>query len=58
MNRFGIIVGIELEFDESPGSIGGRSEDVAVDGFRPDEGAGSETLPGTNFILQSLQIFL
>ena len=53
------IAGIELEFGESPElSIGGRSEDVAVDGFRPGEVAGSEKLPGTNLFLQSLQIFL
>ena len=49
------------EFDESPEpvlSIGGRSDADGVAEFRPGEETVSETLPGTNFFLQSWQILL
>ena len=58
------IAGVELEISEFDGlavpgvmSSGSDVDDVAADVIRPGEGAGSETLPGTNFFLQSRQRF-
>ena len=47
------IAGMEPEIFELPVAVLSRASDVAAGAFRLGEGARFETLPGTNFFLQS-----